>query len=308
MVSLENGKYIIGFDNGYQFGKTARALFSNGIHAMGKVEPSVREHSLKYGRKFYKVGEGRAAITEDKVSDEDARLLTMAAVAKELSMEGLRKAEVILAVGLPFSDYGREKGRLLEYYSQKPGLRYEYEGTRYEVDIARVFVFPQCYSAVAPRLGNMEGSYLIVDIGSKTTDAVYLEDGIPVERRSVTVERAMVKWLRQIQRDLQVQHGKDIPEDEILKVILRQETLLPKAYVTLIKEGIREQVHMLELELRERGYDLDFCRVIYVGGGAVAVRNFSERKPNIAYDCDIHANAKGYEYLALQILKSQGAA
>ena len=60
MVSLENGKYIIGFDNGYQFGKTARALFSNGIHAMGKVEPSVREHSLKYGRKFYKVGEGRA--------------------------------------------------------------------------------------------------------------------------------------------------------------------------------------------------------------------------------------------------------
>ena len=64
---------------------------------------------------------------------------------------------------------------------------------------------------------------------------------------------------------------------------------------------------MLELELRERGYDLDFCRVIYVGGGAVAVRNFSERKPNIAYDCDIHANAKGYEYLALQILRSQGA-
>nr|WP_304432355.1 hypothetical protein [uncultured Acetatifactor sp.] len=172
MVRLDNGKCIIGFDNGYQFGKTARTLFGNGIHAMGKVEPSVREHSLKYGRKFYKVGEGRAAITEDKVSDEDARLLTMAAVAKELSMEGLRKAEVVLEVGLSFSDYGREKGRLLEYYSQKPGLRYEYEGTRYDVDICRVFVFPQCYSAVAPRLGNMEGSYLVVDIGSKTTDVV----------------------------------------------------------------------------------------------------------------------------------------
>ena len=308
MVRLDNGKCIIGFDNGYQFGKTARALFGNGVHGMGKVEPSVRERSLKYGRKFYKVGEGRAAITEDKVSDEDARLLTMAAVAKELSMEGIRKAEVILAAGLPFSDYGREKGRLMDYYGQKPELRYEYEGIRYDVDIGRVFVFPKCYSAVAPCLGNMEGSYLIVDIGSKTTDAVYLEDGIPIERRSVTVERAMVKWLRQIQRDLQVQHGKDIPEDEILKVILRQETLLPKAYVGLIREGIREQVRMLELELRERGYDLDFCRVIYVGGGAVAVRNFSERKPNVAYDCDIHANAKGYEYLALQILRSQGAA
>ena len=307
MVRLDDGKCIIGFGNGYQFGKTARTLFGNGIHAMGKVEPSVREHSLKYGRKFYKVGEGRAAITEDKVSDEDAKLLTMAAMAKELSMEGIRKAEVVLAVGLLFSDYGREKRQLLEYYSQKPALRYEYEGIRYDVDIARVFVFPQCYSAVAPRLGNMGGSYLVVDIGSKTTDAVYLQDGIPIERRSVTVERAMVKWLRQIQRGLQVQHGKDIPEDEILKVILRQESLLPTAYAGLIREGIREQVRMLELELRERGYDLDFCRVIYVGGGAVAVRNFSEYKPNTAYDCDIHANAKGYEYLALQILKSQGA-
>ena len=92
MVRLDNGKYIIGFDNGYQFGKTARTLFDNGVHAMGKVEPSVREHSLKYGKKFYKVGEGRAAITEDKVSDEDARLLTMVAIAKELSMEGIQKA------------------------------------------------------------------------------------------------------------------------------------------------------------------------------------------------------------------------
>ena len=308
MVRLDNGKYIIGFDNGYQFGKTARTLFDNGVHAMGKVEPSVREHSLKYGKKFYKVGEGRAAITEDKVSDEDARLLTMTAVAKELSIEGIQKAEIVLAVGLPFSDYGREKGRLLEYYGQKPALRYEYEGTRYDVDISRTFVFPQCYSAIAPRLGNMEGSYLIIDIGSKTTDAVYLENGVPIERRSVTVEKAMVKWLRQIQGNLQVQYGKDIPEDEILKVILRQDSFLPKEYASLIRKDIREQICTLELELKERGYDLDYSRIIYVGGGAVAVRNFSERRANIAYDCDIHANAKGYEYLAYQILRKQGVA
>ena len=38
MVRLDNGKCIIGFDNGYQFGKTARALFGNGVHGMGKVE------------------------------------------------------------------------------------------------------------------------------------------------------------------------------------------------------------------------------------------------------------------------------
>lgn len=27
MIKLDNGKYIIGFDNGYQFGKTANCMF-----------------------------------------------------------------------------------------------------------------------------------------------------------------------------------------------------------------------------------------------------------------------------------------
>ena len=308
MVRLDDGRYIIGFDNGYQFGKTARSLFDNGVHAMGKVEPPVMEHTLKHRRRFYTVGEGRAAITEDKVSDEDARLLTMAAVAKELSMEGIRKAGIVLAVGLPFSDYGREKGQLLEYYGQEPVLRFEFEGTRYDVEICRTLVFPQCYSAVAPRLGNMKGDYLVVDVGSKTTDVVYLEEGIPVERRCVTIERAMVKWMRQIQGSLQVQQGKDVPEGEILKAVLKKEGFLPRACAGLVRKGIREQVHMLELELEERGYRLDYMNVIYVGGGAAAVRNFTEHRPNVAYDCDIHANAKGYEFLAHQILKRQGEA
>ena len=308
MIKLSNGMYIIGFDNGYQFGKTANQIFDNGVYAMGKVEPSIQEHSLKYDRKYYKVGEGRAAITEDKISDENARLLTMIAIAKELSLEGVQKADVILAVGLPFSDYGREKKRLIEYYNQKPMLKYEFEGIRYDVDIRQVFVFPQCYSAISPRLGNMKEDYLIVDIGSKTTDIVYLKRGLPVESKSVTIEKAMVKWMRQIQGSLQVQYGKNIPESEILKVILRQNSFLPRVQANHVRDMMREQIHGLELELEEREYDLDYTNIIYVGGGAVAVKNFSEHRPNIAYDCDIHANAKGYEFLAYQIVKKQGVA
>ena len=303
MIKLKNGKYIIGFDNGYQFGKTANVMFDNGVFPLGKVEPSVREHSLKFERKYYKVGEGRAAITDDKVSDENARLLTMVAIAKELSAEGITKADVILAVGLPFSDYGREKKELIEYYKQKPIIKYEFEGIKYEITISKVFVFPQCYSAIAQRLGNMKQDYLIVDIGSKTTDVIYICNGIPVESKSITIERAMVKWIRQIQGSLQIQYGKNIPENEILKVILRQSNNLPKAYVTLIRKGITEQIEELILELEEREYDLTYTNVIFVGGGAIAVKNFTEQKENIAYDCDILANAKGYEFLADQMLR-----
>ena len=308
MINLGNNRYIIGFDNGYQFGKTANTMFDNGVYPLGKVEPSVREHSLKFERNHYKVAEGRAAITEDKLSDENARLLTMVAIAKELSAAGVHKAEVILAVGLPFSDYGREKRELIRYYEQKPVMKYEFEGIRYDVTVSRIFVFPQCYAAISPRLCNMKGDYLIVDIGSKTTDVVYLRNGLPVESRSITIERAMVKWIRQIQGSLQVQFGKNIPENEILKVLLKQGSQLPKSYVNLIRKEIREQIEELVLELKEREYDMDYTNVIYVGGGAVTVRNFSEYRTNVAYDCDILANAKGYEFLADQMLRKQGAA
>lgn len=30
MIKLNDGSYVIGFDDGYQFGKTANALFDNG--------------------------------------------------------------------------------------------------------------------------------------------------------------------------------------------------------------------------------------------------------------------------------------
>ena len=308
MIKLENGKYIIGFDNGYQFGKTANFMFDNGVYPLGKVEPSLREHSLKFERKYYKVTEGRATITEDKVSDENARLLTMVAIAKELSAVGVTKAEVILAVGLPFSDFGREKKALMEYYEQKPILKYDFEGIKYDITISKVFVFPQCYSAIAQRLSNMKKDYMVVDIGSKTTDVVYIRNGLPVESKSITIERAMVKWIRQIQGSLQIQFGKNVPENEILKVILKESTSMSKSLSNHIRQKILEQIEALILELEEREYNLDYINIIYVGGGAIAVKNFTEYKSNVAYDCDILANAKGYEFLADQMLRKQRAA
>ena len=283
-------------------------LFDNGVYEMGKIEPSVKEHSLKYKRKYYKVGEGRAAITEDKVSDENARLLAMVAVANELKIEGVRKADVILAVGLPFSDYGREKKAVIDYYLRKPALKYEFEGIRYDITIREVYVFPQCFAAISPSLSNMEGDYLVIDIGSKTTDVLYLRNGIPVESKSITIEKAMVKWMKQVQGNLQIQFGKSIPESEILKMILKQPNFLPKAYANLIYDDMRELLHSLELELEERQYDLQYINLIYVGGGASAMKNFSEARSNVAYDTDIHANAKGYEFLAMQLLRKKEVA
>ena len=303
MVKLDNGSYIIGFDDGYQLGKTANFVFDNGIHRLGCVEPTLKENSLFYNGEYYKVGEGRAAITEDKVSDDQARLRTMAATAMELRQAGIRQAEVILAVGQPFSNYGRDKQKLIDYYSGQDSLEFSYEGEDYSITIAGVVVCPQCYSAVASRLGNMKSDYLIVDIGSKTTDVVYVRDGFPVESRSITIEKAVVKWMKEIQREMKVQTGKDIPEDEIMKVMLKKESNLPGAYAELVRGMLREKVQSLELELAERNYSMDYLNIIYVGGGAMIARDHAGRyRSHTAYDCDLCANAKGYEFLAGQLM------
>ena len=304
MIKLENEKCIIGFDDGYQLGKTANFIFDNGVHRLGSVESTLKENSLFYDGEYYKVGEGRSAITEDKISDDFARLRTMAAIAMEFRKAGIHKADVILAVGLPFSNYGRDKLKLIDYYNQQNVLDFSYEGEDYSVTIIKVIVCPQCYSAIASRLGNMKDDYLIVDIGSKTTDIVYVRNGLPIESKSITIEKAMVKWIKEIQRDMKIQTGKDIPEHEVMKVMLKEKSNLPTIYAELIHGMMREKIHSLELELAERGYSLDYINIIYVGGGALMARdNAGKYRSHTAYDCDLCANAKGYEFLAGQMLE-----
>ena len=118
MVRLKNGLCIIGFDDGYQLGKTANFIFDNGVHMFGSIEPTLQENTLFYDGEYFKVGEGRAAITEDKVSDDTARLRTMTGIAMELGKEKMHEAEIIFAAGLPFSNYGRYKLILMDYYNR----------------------------------------------------------------------------------------------------------------------------------------------------------------------------------------------
>ena len=108
---------------------------------------------------------------------------------------------------------------------------------------------------------------------------------------------------KEIQRDMKIQTGKDIPEYEVMKVMLKEESNLPTIYAELIRGMMREEIHSLELELSERGYSLDYINIIYVGGGALMARDHAGKyRSHAAYDCDLCANAKGYEFLAGQMM------
>ena len=115
-----------------------------------------------------------------------------------------------------------------------------------------------------------------------------------------------MKWMKEIQHEMKVQTGKEIPEHEVMKVALKEENNLPAVYAELIRGMFRGKIQSLELELAERGYSLDYINLIYVGGGALIACDYAGRyREHTVYDCYLCANAKGYEFLAKQLKGKQ---
>ena len=74
---------VIGVDHGWSQMKTAETVFSAGVEEI-LSEPAFYDDVLEYDGRYYKVGTKRDAVMENKISNEDYYLLTLASIAKEL--------------------------------------------------------------------------------------------------------------------------------------------------------------------------------------------------------------------------------
>ena len=76
-------------------------------------------------------------------------------------------------------------------------------------------------------------------------------------------------------------------------------------YFAIIKAEIEDFVDKVYNSIREFGYNLKTTPIVFVGGGAVVMKNFgSHDAKNISYNLDVKANARGYVQLATMGLKS----
>ena len=114
-----NGIYIIGVDHGYGNIKTANSCFPTGVES-SDTEPTFKNDLLIYQGRYYQISVGHKEYAAEKVMDEDYYILTLAAIARELSREQITQANVFLAAGLPLSkklgDKGREIQEMLSKY------------------------------------------------------------------------------------------------------------------------------------------------------------------------------------------------
>ncbi|MBO5088793.1 MAG: ParM/StbA family protein [Lachnospiraceae bacterium] len=294
---------VIGIDHGWANMKTFNEVFTSGVKEISTT-PAMFNDTLEYNGKIYKIGGKRLEVKSTKVEDENYYLLTLAAIAKELSFRRIQKANVLLAVGLPLTRFGEEKDDFIKYLGQNKEVTFRYEKRQYHVTIERISVYPQCYGAVADRLYLFPQKQLVVDIGSWTVDIMPIINRSPDESVCVTQPHGIITCMKEINKECVKQLNEEIDEHDILQVILNGADHLPDKYREIIENKLREYCQQIYYNIRELGYNMELTPITFVGGGAGVMKRYGEmNQNNISYIEDVRANARGYEYLAKHYLE-----
>ena len=297
----------IGIDHGWSHIKTPNSCFVSGVGPLGG-EPMVWDNILEYNGKCYRIGGERLKVQEDKVSNENYYLLTLAAIAKELDARQLKESHVILAVGLPIGRFGAEKKAFSNYLQKNRMVRFRYEKTQYIATIEKVLVFPQCYGAVVDRLPSMAGQEYVVDIGSWTIDTLKIIDRAPDESSSGSDPNGIITCMRRIDEECVRRMNAKIDEYMVREVMIKGDADLDPEYIEIIKGEITKYTQSVFRIIAENGINVKTTPITFVGGGAGLMKKYAGiTQRNIRYNEDIKANAIGYETLANVYLNQRKA-
>lgn len=296
---------VIGIDHGWSKIKTVNSVIATGVKKI-TTRPALPNNIVYWGGEAYEVGGDRLEVRENKVSDSNFRILTNAAIGREMKSRGLRSAHILLAAGLPFTRFGAEKKDFINYLTWDGIQEIEFERRKYRVSLERVSVFPQCYAAVADHLTMYKKMVLVVDIGSWTIDIMPIFEQKPKEGKSITIPRGLITCMRSINEECVRLIGSEVSEIEIEEVMRGEASDLPEKYLEIIQEGLKEFSQKVYYTIKECGYNLETTKIVFAGGGAAVMKLFGNfPSENIEYIEDIRANAKGYEYLAKIYLQNQ---
>lgn len=289
---------IIAIDHGWSMCKTPNDIYISGVSEI-TTEPAYFDNVLEFKGRYFKVGSGRSEVQATKVETPDYYYLTLAGIAKELKLRKKTEAKVILSVGLPASRYGDEKNDFIKYLKQNDEVYFKFERIKYHVWIKDVFVYPQCYAAVMDQLQMFGPKVVVVDIGSWTIDIIPVINKLPDEAGTDSIQQGIITCMRNINKECVRQFGEGIDEELIKEYMVTKKSMLPETYIQVMNQEIKSFLTMVVNSLREEKYSLKTTPFVFVGGGAVVMKNFGGYdQENFSYNTDIRANAKGFEQLA----------
>lgn len=295
---------IIGIDHGYGLIKTRNSSFPSGLSAYDH-EPYTSKNVVQFKDKYYVCGSGRQSLIRDKTKDDSYYVLTLAAIAKELSFRKAgTRAEVTLAVGLPLASFGRDKAKFIQYLKRSSfqPVRFSFEGREYRITIGDVLVYPQGYSAVIDYIGKLksEPSMIICDVGSWTVDVMRMDNGTPNADTCRSLELGVIRMVEETLEQVRRNTGLSITAAQVEQVLNGQGCSMDENAKRIIMEQGRTYVDRLLRNLLESGFDTAAVPVVFLGGGATFVKLHIGRNKTCSMSIitDICANAKGFETIA----------
>ena len=294
----KNGIYIIGVDHGYGNIKTANCCFPTGVER-SETEPTYKHDLLIYLGHYYQIGVGHKEYLAEKVMDEDYYILTLAAIAWELSRENITQANVFLSAGLPLSWVTKQKKAFREYLLQEEMVEFIFQKRDYRIRIVGAAIYPQGYAAIAHMVRHFAGSTMLCDIGNGTMN-ILRALGPEVDMKQMFTEKYGVQQcVLAIQEALMREHHAQVEEPMIHSFLRNGAVGIDGELEETMRQVARDYATKVFRRLREHGYDPRLMKLYVVGGGGCLLKNFFPIAPNkVVLIDDICATARGYEYLA----------
>ena len=306
-----NNFYIIGVDAGYGNMKTARTIYPTGLVAMD-TKPFFDGDILEYNGTWYRIGEGHKAYNPDKTADEDFYILTLASIAAELSTEQISEANVYLALGLPTTWTGRQREDYRSYMMRNPDVRFTFNDVLYSIHLTDCIVFPQGYAALVPLMDNdkrfnefrqFTGTVMMADIGNGTMNIMRLVNGKPNDQHCWTEVLGVNQCVLTARKQMMDKYGIDMPESVIEQFLRTGTANLARELLDNLTDIVHGYVTGLFDALRVHGYDARLMKLFVMGGGGCLVKHFGKYDPSaVVFVDDLHASAKGYEYMAQGVI------
>ena len=306
-----NNFYIIGVDAGYGNMKTARTIYPTGLVAMD-TKPFFDGDILEYNGTWHRIGEGHKAYNPDKTADEDFYILTLASIAAELSTEQITEANVHLALSLPTTWTGRQREDYRRYMMRNPDVRFTFNDVLYSIHLTDCIVFPQGYAALVPLMDSdkrfnefrqFTGTVMMADIGNGTMNIMRLVNGKPNDQHCWTEVLGVNQCVLTARKQMMDKYGIDMTESVIEQFLRTGTANLARELLDNLTDTVRGYVTGLFDALRVHGYDARLMKLFVMGGGGCLVKHFGKYDPSaVVFVDDLHASAKGYEYMAQGVI------
>lgn len=294
---------LIAVDHGNKQIKTTHHIFTSGL-CTSDTKPPFGKDILQYNGKYYTLSEQRIPYMRDKSSDDRFFILTLFAIAYELRQAKQTNmiSDVQLCIGLPPAHYGALYEKFESYFLNRGIIHFQMDGNAFTIFINEAICFPQAYAAAIPFYQQIQSSpkVMVIDIGGFTADYLQIKNGQADLSVCDSLENGVIVLYNRIKSKINADFDVLLDECDIDSILLKHSSDYDENIIMTVQKQAQLFIDDLIGKLRERMIDLRTGKTVFVGGGAILLKQQLKNTSKIGtalFVDDVSANVKGYELL-----------